>query len=172
MAMASLQGKKRVGGYGVGTNFYFRKKTVDVPRLYSIVDKLNDEVKAVLTKHNELLQSARLEMGIENHEEFELRHDFYLPDKHSDFGDIHVGKRSGGWKPLMQANKHFHSIQTLKKWYEQNKNEYDFIDEYDEIVPFGEYLREIYEWNQNPENKRHDFSPGADGFDWTYQEFS
>lgn len=48
------------------TNFYFRKKTVDAPRLYSIVDKLNAEIKAVIAKYNGLMQSARLEMGIES----------------------------------------------------------------------------------------------------------
>jgi hypothetical protein len=124
--------------------FISGKKTVDVSQLYSIVDKLNDEVKAVLTKHNELLQSARLEMGIENYEEFELLHDFYLPDKHSDFGDIHVGKRSGGWKPLMQANKHFHSIQTLKQ----------FVDAYNK---FGEYKLKyrVPVIHKNPDSSKH-----------------
>jgi len=57
-------------------------------------------------------------------------------------------------------------------WYEQNKDEYIFIDGSDEAVSFEEYLLKIYEWNQNTENKRHDFSQGADGFDWTYREFS
>ena len=156
----------------MGTNFYFRKKTVDAPRLYSIVDNLNVEVKSVLAKYNDLMQSARLEMGIESYDEFELQHGFYLPDRHSDFGDIHVGKMSAGWKPLMQANKHFQSIQTLKQWYDQSKDEYNFINEYEDIVSFEEYLLEIHEWNQNPENKRHDFSLGADGFDWAHQEFS
>jgi len=46
------------------------------------------------------------------------------------------------------------------------------IDGSDEAVSFEKYLLKIHEWNQNTENKRHDFPQSADGFDWTYREFS
>ena len=131
----------------MGTNYYFRKKSVDLPRLHSIIASLNAEYKALIAKYNETLAVARSEMGLECGSEFDHRHDLVLLDRHDDIGDIHVGKTSGGWKPLMQASDHFHSIETLKQWYEQNKSEYIFINEYDEVIPFEEYLLKIHEWN-------------------------
>jgi hypothetical protein len=103
-----------------------------------------------------------------------LKHDMIISCliKRADFGDIHVGKLSGGWKPSMQANEYFNSIQTLKQWYADNKDEYIFVNEYDEVVSFDDYLIKIHEWNQDPENERHEYGPSADGFDWTYDEFA
>jgi hypothetical protein len=133
---------------------------------------LNDEVKILVAKYNESLQSARLEMGLMYEVELESRYEYDLPDERTDFGDIHVGKLSGGWKPLMQANEHFSSIKTLKQWYAKNKNKYVFINEYDEFISFEEYLIRINEWNQDPENDWHDFAKNVDGFDWVWGEFS
>ena len=40
----------------------------------------------------------------------------------------------------MQACEHFNSIETLKQWYEKNKGEYFFMNEYEEETPFEDYL--------------------------------
>ena len=155
----------------MGTNYYFRRKCVDMPRLYSIINALNEECNALVTKYNDLLNDARREMGIEYERDLESFRAFILPDEEDDIGDIHVGKNSYGWKPLMKANEHFHSIETLKQWYEQNKSDYFFIDEYGKTIDFEEYLIKIQKRNENPENKRHDYEIGTDGFDWTSREF-
>ena len=104
----------------MGTNYYFRKKTIDPTRIETIVDSLNDEFKAMVVKYNEKLHGVFSEMGIDSLCEFDDYHTFVSPIDHSDY-DIHVGKLSCGWKPLMQANEHFHSVATLTLWYEQKK---------------------------------------------------
>ena len=155
----------------MGTNYYFRKKDVDMPQLYAIVDALNDECKVLVAKYNELLNEARREMGIEYERELKHWNTYTLPDEDDDIGDIHVGKISYGWKPLMKAGEHFHSIETLQRWHEQNRGEYVFIDEYGKTTDFEEYLMEIHKRNEDAHNKPHDYPIGVDGFEWTSREF-
>ena len=155
----------------MGTNYYFRKKTVDPKRIETIVDSLNDDFKALVAKYNEKLHKVYSEMGIESFYDFDDDHTFFSPIGHSDY-DIHVGKLSGGWKPLMQANKYFQSVEALKQWYEQNKDEYDFINEYDEINSLDEYIAEIARRNSDVERKDHPGIHRADGYDWEYTKFS
>lgn len=155
----------------MGTNYYFRKRTLDIMRLESIVDELNVEFKSLIERYNDKYCAALAEMGLDSHHDFDNNTTFFLPSGRDDHGDIHVGKLSYGWKPLMQAGEHFHSIETLKQWYEKNKQNYIFVNEYDEEVPFNEYLAEINERNQDPDAKAHDYGRGADGFDWTHRIF-
>ena len=84
----------------MGTNYYFRKKSVDLPRLYSIIDNLNADYKALIAKYNEMLAVARSEMGLECGSELDYRHDFVLPDRHDDIDDIHVGKHQAAGSHL------------------------------------------------------------------------
>lgn len=155
----------------MGTNYYFRKKSVDPAHFDAITDSLNAEHKALIAKYNEKLHDAFSEMGIESFDEFDDSRFFVSPFSHSDC-DIHVGKISAGWKPSMQVNKHFHSIATLKQFYEQNKHEYNFINEYGEVVSFENYLQEIKELNSDDSRKAHSNAHGADGYDWLRTEFS
>ena len=68
---------------------------------------------------------------------------------------------------MLQANEQFHSLQTLKQWYEQNKHAYIFIDEGDEEMQFNDFLEEIAERNQNDDFKGHKYSKDSDGYEWT-----
>ena len=156
----------------MGTNYYFRKKTVDPVSIEAITDSLNNDFKALVEKYNKNLREAFSAMDLDSTCEFDDSHTFFLPDSRDTYGDIHVGKLSGGWKPLLQANEYFHSIQTLKQWYEQNKHDYNFIDEYDEIVQFDDFIREIAERNQNDDLEDHKHSKDSEGYDWTHTQFS
>ena len=137
-----------------------------------IVDDLNNEFKTLLEKYNEKLRGAFSAMGLDCNCQFDDYHTFYSPCDRDDYGDIHVGKISGGWKPLMQANEHFHSLQTLKQWYEQNKSDYNFIDEYGDIVKFEEYIEDIAKRNQDEDLKGHSHIGYTDGYDWEHRVFS
>jgi len=160
----------------MGTNYYFRKKNIDPERIETIVDNLNNDFQAMLAKYNEKLREAFSSMGIDTGHEFEDRQTFYSPGDHEIYGDIHVGKISGGWKPSMQATEHFDSIAALKQFYEQNKHEYKFINEYGEDIPFEDYLLEIKALNEDNSLKDHKglggFFRGSDGYDWTYTKYS
>ena len=159
----------------MGTNYYFRKKTVDLKRIEALVDSLNDDFKTLVAKYNEKLHKVYSEMGIESLYDFDDDHTFFSPIDHSDY-DIHVGKISYGWKPSMQANEHFDSIAALKQFYEQNKHEYNFINEYGEVVSFEDYIKEINELNNDGSLKDHKSLGGfcrcSDGYDWLHTEFS
>jgi len=136
------------------------------------VNCLNNDFSALVAQYNDKFSGALSEMRIDSRCEFDDNYTFYLPNIRDLCGYIHVGKLSHGWKPLMQASEHFHSIQTLMQWHEENKQDYIFINEEDEVVAFDEYLAEINDRNQNPEAKEHEWSKGTDGFDWTHTRFS
>ena len=158
----------------MGTNYYFRKKTIDPKRIEAIVDSLNNDFKDLVTKYNEKLHEVFSEMGIDNLCEFDDYHTFISPVGHSDY-DIHVGKLSCGWKPLMQATEYFHSVETLKQWYEENKSDYNFINEYDEVASFEDYIEEIARRNSDDSLKGHEEFhqvTRSDSYDWTYTQFS
>ena len=155
----------------MGTNYYFKKKAIDPARIDAIVDELNEEYRALVAKYNEKLQKALSDMGLNDEYEFYEDHTFYSPLERENYGDIHVGKISYGWKPLLQANNHFNSLQTLKDWYEQNKSEYEFIDEYNKPEQFYKFLEEIAKRNSDDTAKKHGYT-AADGYDWEYRDFS
>ena len=155
----------------MGTNYYFRKKIVDTERFKTIVDNLNTDYKVLVEKYNEELQKAFSDIGIDSGYEFDDNHTFYLLDSRETYGDIHLGKLSCGWKPLLQANEHFDSIQSLKQWYEQNKHNYNFINEYDEIVQFDDFIKEIAKRNKDDDLEGHKYSKDSEGYEWTRSEF-
>ena len=156
----------------MGTNYFFRKRSLDLPRLEAIVDDLNNDFKALIAKYNKKFHAAAAEMGLIEGCDFDVERTFVLPDRYDEYGDIHVGKFSHGWKPLMQANEHFTSLKTLKQWEEENRHDYTFIDEYSEEVSFEDYIVKLHERNQNPEYKWHGYHKCSDGFEWTHMEFS
>ena len=155
----------------MGTNYYFRKKTFDPTRIDAIADGLNDEFKALVAKYNERLHKAYSEMGIDSYYDFDDDRTFYSPIRNADY-DIHVGKLSHGWKPLLQAGDHFNSITTLKQWHEQNKHDYNFIDEYRDEASFEDFLAEIAKRNKDENAKNHERVQTTDGYDWMYTKFS
>ena len=156
----------------MGTNYYFRKKNVKSAPIEAVVDELNNEYRALIQKYNDKLHNVFSEMGIDCECEFDDGHLFITPYSHDTFGDIHVGKLSYGWKPLMQANKHFNSIPTLKQWYEENRNVYNFIDEDDRVMLFEDFLQMISKRNKDDKSKKHEHCTSSDGYDWTYTDFS
>lgn len=155
----------------MGTNYYFRKKSVDATRIEMIVDSLNHDFRSLVAQYNEKLQEAFSDMELDSTYEFDDSHWFYSPDSREDYGDIHVGKLSSGWKPLLQANAQFHSLQTLKQWHEQNKHDHVFITGDEKTVPFDDFLKEIAERNQNDNFSGHGYSKDSDGYEWTRTEF-
>ena len=50
----------------MGTNYYFRKKTVDPARIETIADSFNNVFKALVDKYNKKLSEAFFAMEIDS----------------------------------------------------------------------------------------------------------
>lgn len=68
--------------------------------------------------------------------------------------EIHIGKRSGGWKFLFNHNNAVYfdpkSQESLKAWL--SDPHYQIEDEYGEKLTFEEFWDMVCEWNANPNN--------------------
>lgn len=70
--------------------------------------------------------------------------------------DIHIGKRSGGWKPLLRANEYYDSFKSMKSFYNNNKEYLSIMDEYDREYTFDELVEDLIHWNKdNKDAKSH-----------------
>ncbi len=96
---------------------------------------------------------------------------------------IHIGKSSIGWKFHFQSQNHpyeeppiiWNTYEQVYEWlykYTVESNEYVIMDEYDEIIPFDEFI-ELVEMKQQ-ENNEDDFTyaRNVNGFRFTDECFS
>lgn len=92
------------------------------------------------------------------------------------YEDIHIGKRSSGWKPLFQKQEQFSSVRELKQFYLNNSDKYEIVNEYGVIYTWEDLEEELINWNGQRENcDRSDSYKDSDGFPWVkvvlYQYF-
>lgn len=57
--------------------------------------------------------------------------------------EIHIGKTSYGWRPLFQKTDYFNSLKELILFYNLNKNDFDIVDEYNRIISWEEFEKEM-----------------------------
>ena len=93
---------------------------------------------------------------------------FYLMSKNKDFVDkyfpeeyevvnspylgyqIHISKRSCGWKPLFQFhNKAYSSVEEMKTFIKTNENELEIYDEYGEEFSLEQLQDELIDWEKH-----------------------
>lgn len=89
-----------------------------------------------------------------------------------DDGCIHIGKSSAGWKFLFHDCEWFHTFPQVKKFLEDNTDDYVILDEYDEQHSIDDFLDVVAE-HQKTENKD-DFEYGVkniDGYRFREGEF-
>ena len=55
----------------MGTNYYFRKKTVDTKNIEAIVDNLNNDFKVLVEKYNEKLREEFSAMNLDCNYQFD-----------------------------------------------------------------------------------------------------
>lgn len=112
---------------------------------------------------------------------------YAVPNRPSCREPIHIGKSSFGWKFCFQTqNDHWNeppvvwnTFNQVKEWlykYTVEDQIYAIVDEYDEIVPFDDFI-EMVEWKQkdsysrdNPDNFT--YARNVDGYRFTDEEFS
>lgn len=108
------------GKYKMGTNYYFELRNVDVEIVAPLMSNdLKNKLEEVLN------QKINTEI------------------------QIHIGKRSAGWKPIFEANEYFDSVKGIIDFYNNNKDNLIIKNEYDEELTFHELERELIDWNQN-----------------------
>lgn len=65
---------------------------------------------------------------------------------------IHIGKRSGGWKPSFERTEFYSSVKEMKEFYEENKHIIKVVNEYDEVLSMKELEKELFDWKREDNN--------------------
>lgn len=64
--------------------------------------------------------------------------------------EIHIGKRSIGWKPLFQGhNKAYKSVEEMKQFITNNYDLLKIYDEYGKYFTLNELQEELIDWGKN-----------------------
>lgn len=77
--------------------------------------------------------------------------------------EIHIGKRSCGWKPLFQEHKNaYTSVKEMLGFFLVNKNDIRIFDEYERELDIDELNEELITWEEKQEKKmiHYDGVPG------------
>lgn len=173
----------------MGCNYYFVPKALNYKEIDDIRDKykakLDDLVNNYITDINAKLDSYNIDTEIFNKFSLSLDDcDLYLAD--IDWPDIHICKISMGWKPLLQSNKHYSSMEDLVSFYELNKDKLKVEDEYKTEVDFYDLIDMIKEKYNDKSAKSHlndlcknqyyynynFYNKDNQGFEWSTSDFS
>lgn len=128
---------------------------------------INDRIRSLLKN----LESDLMSIGVEVRDDT-LRNIYnYLEQEYE---PIHIGKRSIGWKPLLQACEHFKSIMEMKAWYVSSSVGYFIENEYGEELTWKELEDELINWEGKRNYLREDiplrhisYFTCEDGREWT-----
>lgn len=63
--------------------------------------------------------------------------------------EIHIGKRSAGWKPLFAKTSYYSTIDELKTFYNDNKDNLIIKSEYQNEITWEELEKELINWLPN-----------------------
>lgn len=77
--------------------------------------------------------------------------------------EIHIGKRSCGWKPLFQEHKNaYSSVKEMLGFFLVNKNDILIFDEYERELDINELAEELIAWEEKQEKRmiHYDGIPG------------
>ena len=74
------------------------------------------------------------------------------PDVDIEIPQFHIGKTSGGWKPLFNSNPLYSSVKEIRDFYLRNP-EFEIVDEYGEVYTWNEFTERVLKFGEN--NKTH-----------------
>lgn len=174
----------------MGTNYYFvpRKMNYDIFRNIhtEYQDKLDELVNTYIENVNNEY-NRQIEDTNDLYRNYGLRHkdEWYTTPylETVDYPEIHICKLSAGWKPILQANENYRDIESLRYFYENNKDNIKVMNEYDEDIKFEDLIKEIIDRTNNENNQTHlkyngfisayqSYYTDSYGVEWTYTEFS
>ena len=168
----------------MGTNYYFR------PKGFNEIDDLNSSIDFIikilkrfyLDKLNDILDKYKENyldlLCLDNISDLEDKVKFTVLSL--DTPDIHICKISAGWIPLFESNPHYSNFEEFESFYEKNKDKLDLIDEYNRVIDFDYFKRNVFDRinNKNYEthlqyNNSYDISYYKDelGVEWTNSKF-
>ena len=68
--------------------------------------------------------------------------------------EIHIGKRSVGWKPLFENHKHaYNSVSELLEFLKKYHNRIEIYDEYGELHTIEQLRKELIDWAAKQEKR-------------------
>lgn len=92
----------------------------------------------------------------------------YFPDEYTltdtpYFGyEIHIGKRSAGWKPLFEEHKNaYDSVEAMKKFIQDHADDIRIFDEYHREFSLEELEDELITWGSQQEIRYMKFVPNG-----------
>ena len=84
--------------------------------------------------------------------------DQYFPDEYElenlPFSgyEIHIGKRSCGWKPLFEAHSlAYHSVEEMLEFIKKHKSKIKLYDEYHHPLSIKDLKKELVDWEKDQE---------------------
>ena len=99
---------------------------------------------------------------------------FYLKHKCHCCGneqEIHLGKRSGGWKfALAYDEDNYTSWNEMKEWI--RKHEWEIYDEYDDYCDKEHFIAIVEDWQDGKSHSSNYTITDNDGYEFITREFS
>lgn len=151
----------------MGTNYYFRNKE-EYNNRKTIMDVRNKMINNIMTT----LESWNA--AGENLYDIQFRIENVA---NVGYEEIHIGKRSSGWKPLFRKQDQYSNVDQLQEFYESNSEEYEIVDEYGAVHTWDELKNELIDWSGERENRSADIYDlkiykDEKGYSWADYEFS
>lgn len=146
----------------MSTNYYLRNK------------KEYEHHSKVIEQRSKIIDEFMSQLADWNNDESLWSVRFKIEEiAHVGYEEIHIGKRSYGWKPLFQKQNQFSSFRELEQFYKSNQHIYEIIDECNRVHTWDELETELINWQGERENgDRSDNYKDNDGFTWARYEFS
>lgn len=148
----------------MGTNFYFRNvreyedSQGELKRVKEKIREIMKDIKEVIEDDSKI---KKIEIYLESGVEDRFGHE-----------ELHIGKRSVGWKPSFKVQEYYTSVKELEEFYKKTKGDYEIIDEYGRVYDWEDLEEGLLYWN--PEGKESLWGAYKDdeGYVWKREEFS
>ncbi|MBP1308935.1 hypothetical protein JOD82_001955 [Paenibacillus sp. 1182] len=146
----------------MSTNYYFRNKEE-----YSKITKINqlvqNKIKDIVNEIGNIVRDGD--------EVQEITHKIEQAT-YMECSLIHIGKRSLGLKPLFKVQKEFSTLNQLQTFYYENKDKYEIVNEYGEVIDWNGLKTELIHWKGERIHQGSDILYDEDGYQWKVHEFS
>lgn len=137
----------------MSTNYYFRNKE-EYLKINQINQLVQNKIKDII---NEIGSMVRDEDEVQ-----EIKHKIEQAT-YMECSLIHIGKRSIGWKPLFKVQKEFSTMNHLQTFYLENKDKYEIVNEYGEVVGWKDIKTELIAWKGERIHRGSDILYDEDG---------
>lgn len=75
--------------------------------------------------------------------------------------EVHLGKRSSGWKPLFQThNRAYRSVKEMLEFLRREKGKYRLYDEFGRELSIEELIAELVDWGDKQKQGRFKYTEG------------